>query len=86
MKEVVTEAADNLSYALKKDLGDHVIGPAAPVVNRVRGLYLMEILIKMPKDVAVIRGYKQAILNHFDLIHADKRFKSVVLQADVDPM
>lgn len=86
LKEVVTEASDALSFGLKRDMGDHVIGPAAPVVNRVRGLYLMEILIKMPKDAEVIKNYKRAILNHFDLLHADKRFRSVILQADVDPM
>jgi len=86
MKEVVSEAADRLGDALKKDMNDFVIGPAAPVVNRIRSLYLMEILIKLPKDANMLRQYKKVIANHFNLLHAEKKFRSVVLIADVDPM
>jgi len=57
MKEVVTEAADRLGDALKKDMHDFVVGPAAPVVNRIRSLYLMDILIKLPKDSHMLQQY-----------------------------
>jgi primosomal protein N'' len=86
MKEVVTEAADRLGDALKKDMNDFVIGPAAPVVNRIRSLYLMDILLKLPKDAQMLQQYKKVIANHFNLLHAEKKFRSVVLIADVDPM
>jgi primosomal protein N' (replication factor Y) len=86
LKEVVAEAADKLGDALKKDMNDFVIGPAAPVVNRIRSLYLMEILLKLPKDAARLQQYKKVIANHFNLLHADKKFRSVGLIADVDPM
>ena len=86
IKEVVTEAADILGNALKKDMNDFVVGPAAPVVNRIRSLYLMDILLKLPKDNNMLQQYKRVILNHFNLIHADKKFRSVVMVADVDPM
>ena len=86
MKEVVTEAADKLGDALKKDMHDFVIGPAAPVVNRIRSLYLMEILLKLPKDAQMLQQYKKVIVNHFNLLHAEKKFRSVVLIADVDPI
>ena len=86
MKEVVTEAADRLGNALKKDMNDFVVGPAAPVVNRIRSLYLMDILIKLPKDAHMLQQYKKVLANHFNLLHADKRFRSVTLIADVDPL
>jgi primosomal protein N' (replication factor Y) (superfamily II helicase) len=86
MKEVVAEAADRLGDGLKKDMNDFVIGPAAPVVNRIRSMYLMEILIKLPKDTQMLQQYKKVISNHFNLLHAEKKFRSVVLVADVDPM
>ena len=86
IKEIVFEAADRLGDALKKDLNDFVIGPAAPVVNRIRSLYLMEILLKLPKDATMLKNYKIAIANHFNLLHADKKFRSVMLVSDVDPM
>ena len=86
MKETVTEAADRLGDALKKDMSDFVIGPAAPVINRIRSLYLMEILLKLPKDAHMLQQYKKVIANHFNLLHAEKKFRSVVLIADVDPV
>ncbi|MDB5200194.1 MAG: priA [Chitinophagaceae bacterium] len=86
MKEVVTEAADRLGDALKKDMNDFVIGPAAPVVNRIRSLYLMDILLKLPKDAHMLHQYKKVIANHFNLLHTEKKFRSVTLIADVDPI
>jgi primosomal protein N' (replication factor Y) len=86
IKDVVTEAADKLGDALKKDMNDFVIGPAAPVINRIRSLFIMEILIKLPKDAAMLQQYKKVIANHFNLLHAEKKFRSVTLIADVDPM
>jgi primosomal protein N' (replication factor Y) len=85
IKELVTEAADRLGNGLKKDLNDFVMGPASPVVNRIRNLYLMELLLKLPKDAAMLQIYKKVISNHFNLLHAEKRFRSVILIADVDP-
>ncbi|MEJ7821758.1 MAG: primosomal protein N' [Chitinophagaceae bacterium] len=86
LKEVVNEAADTLGDALKKNMNDFVVGPAAPVVNRIRSLYLMELLIKLPKDAYMLQQYKKVIANNFNLLHAEKKFRSVVLIADVDTM
>ncbi|HEY5392086.1 MAG TPA: primosomal protein N', partial [Hanamia sp.] len=83
-KEVVFEAADNLANSLQKDF-EHLIGPAAPVINRVRNMFLVEILLKLQKDAAYLQIQKQVIKNHIDLLKADKRFKSVVIIPDVDP-
>lgn len=83
-KEVVFDAADTLANSLQKDF-EHLIGPAAPVVNRVRNMFLVEILLKLQKDAAYLQIQKQVIKNHIDLLKADKRFKSVVIIPDVDP-
>jgi primosomal protein N' (replication factor Y) (superfamily II helicase) len=85
MREVVNEAAEKLGDALKKDFHDFVMGPASPVINRIRNLYLMELLLKLPKDAAMLQVYKKVITNHFNLLHADKKFRSVLLIGDVDP-
>ena len=85
-KEMVTAASDRMGDALKKDMPDFVVGPAAPVVNRIRSLYIMEILLKLPRDAHMLQQYKKVIANHFNLLHAEKQFRSVVLIADVDPV
>lgn len=84
IKEVADAAANKLAQALQKDLNNFVVGPAAPVVARVRNQYLMELLIKLPLDMKQIQQYKKIIRNHFNLLLAEKEFKSVVMIADVD--
>jgi primosomal protein N' (replication factor Y) len=85
MKEVVNEAAGKLGQSLNNNF-KNLAGPAEPVINRVRSLYLMEILIKMQKDAAHIKAQKKVIWNHIDLLKAEKRFRSVAVIIDVDPV
>ncbi|MET0395043.1 MAG: primosomal protein N' [Chitinophagaceae bacterium] len=85
IKEIVSEAAGHFADALKAQYGNYLVGPAEPVVNRVRNQYLMELLVKLPKDRKTIMACKQAIAAQVALLHQDKRFRSVVIVADVDP-
>ncbi len=83
-KETVDEAATKLGNALHRDLNNFVVGPAAPVVNRIRNHYIMELLIKLPLDSKRISDYKNIIRNHFNLLQTEKQFKSLIMVADVD--
>ncbi|MBK8496992.1 MAG: primosomal protein N' [Chitinophagaceae bacterium] len=85
-KNIVSAAAEKLTALLKQDLKDFIVGPAAPVVNRIRNRYLMEILIKLPKEPGMSLRYKAAIRNHINLVTGEKLFKSVSVIADVDKM
>ena len=83
-KEVVDEAANKLGEAMQKELRSFIVGPAAPVVGRIRNQYLMELLIKLPLDSKQIQQYKKIIRHHFNLLLTEKRFASVTMIADVD--
>ena len=83
-KNIVTAAAEKLATLLKQDLKEYIVGPAAPVVNRIRNQYLMEILIKLPKEPGMSLRYKAAIRNHINLLTGEKNYKSVTVIADVD--
>jgi len=85
LKELAFEAADVLANNLQKDF-EYLVGPAAPVVNRIRNMYLMEILIKLQKDAVQLQSQKKVIRNHIDLLKAEKKFRSFVVIADVDPL
>lgn len=85
-KNTVNGAASRLADLLKQDLKDYIVGPAAPVVNRIRNQYLMEILIKLPKDPGMSMRYKAAIRNHINLLTGEKAYKSVQVMIDVDKM
>ena len=83
VKDIVNEASEFLTHNLRKDLRN-VTGPAAPVVARVRNLFLMELLIKLPKDGGAMKK-KQVIINHINLLLSQKKFSSVHIVVDVDP-
>ncbi len=84
IKEVVQEAAHRYADALKNRYNDYLNGPAEPVVSRVRNQYLMELLLKLPRDQKLINACKHDLLDQIAMLHQDKRFRSVIVIPDVD--
>ena len=84
IKEVVERAAEEFANALKRKYNSFIVGPAEPVINRVRNQFLMEMLLKLPRDTKTISQCKKDILDQVAILHQDKRFRSVVIVADVD--
>ncbi len=84
INEVVAGAALFFSELIKKKFENYMIGPAQPVVNRVRNQYLMELLFKLPKDTNLINSCKQSILETIAAMHQDKRYRTVSVVPDVD--
>jgi primosomal protein N' (replication factor Y) len=85
LEDVVMAGAQIFADGLRSGFGPFLTGPAPPVVNRVRARYLMELLIKLPRDGQMIQRCKQAIREMEARVHADKRFRSLEVTADVDP-
>lgn len=83
-KNTVFDAAEKLASLLKQDLKEFVVGPAAPIIGRLRNQYLMEIMLKLPKEPGMSLTYKKVIRNHINLMQSEKQFKSVHVIADVD--
>jgi len=84
LKGVVEQAALQFAANLKNKYGDYITGPAEPVIGRIRNLYLMELLFKLPKDRVFLQKCKEAILEQIAVLHNDKRFRSVGIIPDVD--
>jgi primosomal protein N' (replication factor Y) len=84
LKDVVAEASEILGNILEKDF-ENLVGPAAPVINRVRNMYLMEILLKLPQDAAQLIIQKRVLSNHLNYLKSNKKYRSVVTIIDVDP-
>lgn len=83
-KEVVTEAAEKLAALLRQDLKAFVTGPAVPMVGRIRNQYLMEVLLKLPKEPGMSLSYKKVIRNHINLLLSEKKYAGVLVIPDVD--
>lgn len=82
-KQLVMESAHKLANLLKPDLGGLLTGPAEPVIGRLRNQYLMEIMIRLPRDTRVA-ALKKVILNQIALLQSEKRFARVQVIPDVD--
>jgi len=83
-KEVVHSAANFFANNLKQDFGKYLIGPAEPAVGRVRNQFLMELMLKLPKDGHTISFAKLVLQQQTAILHNDKKFRSVVIIPDVD--
>jgi primosomal protein N' len=85
-KDVVREAAQFFANNLKKDFGAYLVGPAEPVVARVRNQYLQELLLKLPKDGHTIAFAKTVIQQQTAMVQNSRQWKSVVIIPDVDAL
>ncbi|MBO9563504.1 MAG: primosomal protein N' [Niastella sp.] len=86
IKDVADAAANSIAAGLKTEFGSYLVGPADPIVNRVRNQYLMELLIKLPREAQIIQRCKQQIQEQIAIMHQHQRFRKVVAIVDVDTM
>jgi primosomal protein N' (replication factor Y) len=84
MKDVAENAAKQFANSLQNKYGNYIVGPAEPVINRIRNQYLMEMLLKLPRDGKLMAQCKKDLLEQVALLHQEKRFRSVVIVPDVD--
>lgn len=84
IRDVVNDAAQWVANALSNRYAAYIVGPAEPVVNRVRNQYLVEVLLKLPRDIKILEQCKKDVLTQVAILHQEKRFKSVVVVPDVD--
>jgi primosomal protein N' (replication factor Y) (superfamily II helicase) len=84
IKEVVERAAQVYADAMKIKYSSYIVGPAEPVIGRIRNQYLMELLLKLPRDGKTINQCKKNLLEQVAILHQNKSFRSVTIVADVD--
>jgi primosomal protein N' (replication factor Y) len=83
---IVRQASQQMANWLKPHFGQYLVGPAAPVVNRVRNQYRMELVIKLPKEAGLLQLCKEQIELLTAHLHQQPPFKSVTVIPDVDPL
>jgi primosomal protein N' (replication factor Y) len=86
VKQVAEAAAHYMANILSQYYQDSVTGPAEPVIGRIRNLYIMEILLRLPRKNAVVEQAKMLIHQHSAIMEGDKVFRSVLQTFDVDPV
>jgi len=84
IREVVEKAARFYTDHLQFKYRQYLVGPAEPVIGRIRNQYLMELLVKLPRDSRTIAGCKKDMLEQVAVLHQHKSFRSVTVIPDVD--
>lgn len=80
----INAAAQVLAGALKTNFGNAVLGPEFPFISRIRNYYHKVIMIKLEKNTA-LKASKKVITDRILQLYSDKKYKSVIVQPDVDP-
>lgn len=79
-------AAGQLAQHMQQIAGIGVQGPVQAMIPRVRNMYVQEVWIKCPRNLALIEQIKAIIRTQRDFIVAGKGNSNLVVQFDVDPM
>ncbi len=78
-------AARQLSNQLIANLGkERILGPEAPLIDKIRDYYIQEIIIKLERDKVNIAKAKDLINKCIKELLLLKSFKSVYINIDVD--
>jgi primosomal protein N' (replication factor Y) len=82
--ELLKEGSDALGQELKVVFKNMVYGPEFPVVSRIRGYYLNHIILKNPATKNQ-QSFKNALVKTLNKFQEITKFRSLIIQIDVDP-
>ncbi|MBK3517415.1 replication restart helicase PriA [Carboxylicivirga marina] len=83
-QRVCNKASHLLAEQLRVIFGSRVLGPQAPVINRIQNLFIKKILIKMEKKASPAK-VKHLMREAIFSLQAQQEFRYVNFQIDVDP-
>lgn len=83
--EILYNQAEYLANELRKHFGDRVIGPEAPLINRIRNYYIKSIMLKFERDTISIVKAKAIIRDVITQFQTTQLSKGSIVQPDVDP-
>ena len=83
-KELLNQASDFVAKGLRHNLGDNLLGPEPPLIGRVQGLFIMNILVKINREQPLAR-IKELINYYINGLKQRKELYALVASIDVDP-
>jgi primosomal protein N' (replication factor Y) len=82
---IAEEAANHFLQSLDPMIQKTVMGPAQPIINRIRNKFIWEICVKITKQPQQLQIAKKQLLHFIRLIEVHPRYKSVQIIIDIDP-
>lgn len=86
-RKITREAAVTLCDEITQHVpGIRVLGPGEPMISKIRNQYLMNMLIKIPRDSGNLVLIKQKIAALTEQLLENKQFRNTRVIIDVDPV
>jgi primosomal protein N' (replication factor Y) len=82
---IAEEAANHFLKSLDTSIQKTVMGPAQPIINRIRNKYIWELCVKITRQPQQLQIAKKQLLHFIQLIAVHPRYKSVQIIIDIDP-
>jgi primosomal protein N' (replication factor Y) len=82
-KELAHELCDRI---IQQVYGIKVLGPGEPMVSKIRNQYLMNALIKIPRDTGNLPSIKNNLKQITEGLTHEKEYRSARIILDVDPV
>ena len=83
-QQITNQAAYFIAKQLTTLLGNRVLGPQAPVINRIQNQFIKKVLIKVEKKASPVK-VKQLIQEVIFSLQSQQAYRYVTFQIDVDP-
>lgn len=77
------KSSSAMAEALRQGFGGRVLGPVTPAVDRIRGEYIVQILIKIENGRSMARA-REIMRNALSPFYNDKLYKNLKISIDVD--
>ncbi len=85
-RSVINKAAQILATRIKERFNNNLLlGPYEPMISKIRNLYLMEIILKIPRGDVDLNKFKSILINAANSMKQEKDFRRVFVVFDVDP-
>lgn len=82
--ELLNDAAKEFGIELRSKFGKRMIGPEFPLVARIKNYYIKQIMLKNPKGTNQ-KVVKELIYESLENFRKINKYRSVIVQFDVDP-
>jgi len=86
-RNISQQSANYLAQILRKELGaSRILGPEAPIVNKIRNYYLHTILIKIERGQFNLQQVKIFVREEIEKLKQKKQLSKLQVVVDVDPL
>ena len=90
LKHKVKSTINLVSYVLTDRIKEKVnknlvLGPHEPTVSKIRNMYLMEVIIKIPRNNVDLSKFKASLTDISNSVKQQKEYRQTIVMFDVDP-